>query len=206
MGSIASPVVLVLVLVLDPARLRSHGTGGHAWTASRPYRLGKLSVARGCGYRKGQGPDVVVKERAPCGRRRLAAPGHVSGDRALGKMDSELGEFAVDSRRAPQDVRFGHGANEMDDLAIDRRSARGRMAFSVGTGPMQREFTPYEAPAGGLAIHERGGAIRAAILHMNSTGDTTRCVAPEFVTTHADLIAIPSALSAGLCAYSGGAR
>ena len=52
--------------------------------------------------------DMVGEERAP-GLRRLGAPlRHQPGDGALGDVDAELQEFAMDSGRAPQGIRRGH--------------------------------------------------------------------------------------------------
>ena len=54
--------------------------------------------------------DMVGEERPP-GLRGLGAPlRHEPGDGALGDVDAELQELAVDARRTPQGIRRGHSS------------------------------------------------------------------------------------------------
>jgi hypothetical protein len=46
-------------------------------------------------------PDMVREERAPCLRGWWPTPRDQAGDRALGHVDPELKEFAMDSGRSP---------------------------------------------------------------------------------------------------------
>jgi len=69
---------------------------------------------------------VIVKEGNPAlasvvGRR--PAP-EIAGDRALGDIETEFEEFAVDSGGAPGGVLADHPPDESPDLGIDLGSAK----------------------------------------------------------------------------------
>jgi hypothetical protein len=63
--------------------------------------------------------DVVGKERPPRLRGRPTSLRHQPGDGALGDVDTELQEFSVDARGAPEWVRRGHPRDEGADLSDD---------------------------------------------------------------------------------------
>jgi hypothetical protein len=63
--------------------------------------------------------DVVRGERPPGLRGLGPTLGHEAGDGALGDVDAELEEFAVDARRSPQGIRRGHRPDERGDLGAD---------------------------------------------------------------------------------------
>jgi hypothetical protein len=62
-------------------------------------------------------PDVIGQERAPRLRRRRAALREQAGDGALSDVDSQLLQFAMDSRRAPERIGLSHSYDESPDLA-----------------------------------------------------------------------------------------
>ena len=67
--------------------------------------------ARGGNGEEVEGDHVpgMVGEECPPGLRGLGAPlRHQPGDGALGHVDAELEELAMDARRAPDGVRGGH--------------------------------------------------------------------------------------------------
>src|SRR6267378_1312525 len=72
--------------------------------------------------------DMVGEEGSPGLRRGRAALREQAGDGALGDVDAELQEFAVNSRRTPERVRCGHFPDEGDDLGVDVRAAPGGLA------------------------------------------------------------------------------
>ena len=95
--------------------------------------------------------DVVGEERAPGLRRRGAPLRDQPGDGALGHVDSELQEFAMDSGGAPQGIGRGHSRDQGADFGV------------TGGRP-----TPW---AGGRAWSSGRGTVAAA-----SAG---RCRAPR---------------------------
>jgi hypothetical protein len=75
--------------------------------------------------------DMVGEERPP-GLRRLGAPfPHQAGHGALGHIDTELQEFAMDARGAPQRVGGGHAGDQRPDFGADVRSTRGSDAVAT---------------------------------------------------------------------------
>src|SRR5262245_38437747 len=92
--------------------------------------------------------DMVGEERSP----RLRRPGtplrHEPGDGALGHVDGELQEFAMNPRGAPERVRGGHPDDQSLDLRVNVRATSARTA---------RELGPIRAKAPPLAPHDGGG-------------------------------------------------
>src|SRR3989441_11532809 len=77
-----------------------------------------------------QVPDVIGQERSPALRGRRAPLREQAGDGALGHVDAELQELAVDSGGTPQGIRHGHLCDKGLDLRVDwrggpRRAGRG---------------------------------------------------------------------------------
>ena len=76
-----------------------------------------------------QVPDVIGQERAPRLQRRRTALREQAGDGALSDVNSQLLQFAVDSRRSPERIGLSHSYDEGPDLAAYTRtschSARG---------------------------------------------------------------------------------
>jgi hypothetical protein len=83
-------------------------------------------------------PDVVSEERPPGLRGLGTTRGHEAGDGALGDVDAELEELAVDARRTPQGIRRGHRPDEGGDLGAD--------GWAAASGPA-REASPVLAEA-----------------------------------------------------------
>jgi len=48
--------------------------------------------------------DVILEEGSPRLRRRLPAPHHVPADAGLSDLDTELEQFAVNTRRTPERI------------------------------------------------------------------------------------------------------
>src|SRR5207249_9133618 len=71
-------------------------------------------------------PDVIGQERAPRLRRRGATLREQAGDGALSDVDSQLLQFAMDSRCAPERIGLSHSSDEGPDLAAYTRAARRR--------------------------------------------------------------------------------
>ena len=93
-------------------------------------------------------PHMVVKERPP-GLRRPAAPlRHEPGYGALGDVEAELHELAMDSWGAPEWIGSGHAGDQSPDLGIDGRSTSG--------GP-SRELGPVRAEATTLPLQDGVG-------------------------------------------------
>jgi hypothetical protein len=63
--------------------------------------------------------DMVSEERPPGLRGAGAVLRHEAGHGALGDIDAELEELAVDARRSPQGIRRGYRPDERDDLGAD---------------------------------------------------------------------------------------
>src|ERR671918_3071218 len=74
--------------------------------------------------------DVIGEERPPGLRGLGTTLGHEAGDGALGDVDAELEELAVDARRTPQGIRCGHLPDECGDLGAD--------GWAAGSGPTRR--------------------------------------------------------------------
>ena len=77
-------------------------------------------------------PDVIGQERAPRLRRRRAALREQAGDGALSDVDSQLLQFAMDSRRAPERIGLSHSYDESPDLAACAWAARRRASRESG--------------------------------------------------------------------------
>ena len=92
--------------------------------------------------------DVVGEERPPGLRGLGAALRNEAGDGALGDVDAELEELAVDAGRPPQAIRRGHFPDEGGDLGID-----GRAASRGPTGPL----SPVHAEASALPSQDGVG-------------------------------------------------
>jgi hypothetical protein len=87
-----------------------------------------------------QVPDMVGEERPP-GLRRLGTPfGHQAGHGALGHIDTELQELAMDARGASEAVRGGHAGDQGPDLGVDGRPTSGCAARELS--PVLAEATP----------------------------------------------------------------
>src|SRR5262249_31293121 len=75
----------------------------------------------------------VVREEGPPGLRGLGTTlGHEAGDGALGDVEAELEELAVDARRPPQGIRRGHRPDEGGDLGADGWAATAGPARTAG--------------------------------------------------------------------------
>src|SRR5262245_2539550 len=71
----------------------------------------------------------MVGEEGPPGLRRTGTPlRHEPGDGALGDVDAELQEFAMDARGAPQRVGGGDSGDPGPDLGVDGRATSSRSA------------------------------------------------------------------------------
>jgi hypothetical protein len=83
-----------------------------AWNVSgEMLELCNRNVVCGCWFgpaKPDQVSDMVGEERPPVLRLVGAPLRHQRGDGALGHVDAELQEFAMDSRSAPEGVGHGH--------------------------------------------------------------------------------------------------
>jgi hypothetical protein len=86
---------------------------------------------------------VIPQEGAPVLRGRSSPSHHVLGDRRLADLDTELEQFAVDPRRAPERVGAAHLPNQVTNLALHRRP------------PGSRAPTPKEAEAPTVPLNHR---------------------------------------------------
>ena len=66
---------------------------------------------------------MVVKERPPCLRRRLAISHKILAHARLADVDAKLQQLAVKARRAPARILFAHATNEIPDIMRDRRAS-----------------------------------------------------------------------------------
>ena len=66
---------------------------------------------------------VVAQKGEPSLRGWPTAFDHVLGDAGLSDLKSELEQFAMDARRAPQRIVYAHPPNQRPQVGIDRRSA-----------------------------------------------------------------------------------
>ncbi len=80
---------------------------------------------------------MVGEERSPRLGRRCAPRREQPGDRTLGHLDSELLQFAMDARRAPERIGLSHSSDESPDLAAYARAAR--RGASGESGPVLAE-------------------------------------------------------------------
>src|SRR5256712_11625953 len=71
-------------------------------------------------------------DSAPGLRGRCAALRHQAGDGALGHVDAELEELAVDSGGTPQGIRRGHFPDQGGELGVDGRAAASGLAGERG--------------------------------------------------------------------------
>jgi hypothetical protein len=84
--------------------------------------------------------EVVSEEWPPSLGGLGATLRHEAGDGALGDVDAELEELAVDARRTPQGIRRGHRPDEGGDLGAEWwaaasgpvRTAGGSVAAAIG--------------------------------------------------------------------------
>jgi hypothetical protein len=98
--------------------------------------------------------DVVVEERPPGLGGLGTTLRHEAGHGALGDIDAELQELAMDSWRAPEKVGSGHSGDQSPDLGIDARATCGRVARELG--PILAEPSPLPSQDGvGRDDHER---------------------------------------------------
>src|SRR4029450_10040076 len=99
-------------------------------------------------------PDMVGQERSPR-LRRLGTPlRHEPGDGALGYVDAELQQLAVDSRGAPERVRGGHPDDQSLDLRVNLRATSTRAARAPG--PVLAEAPPLPLQDGGRGHDHEG--------------------------------------------------
>jgi hypothetical protein len=92
-------------------------------------------------------PDMVDEECPPGLRRPRTPLRHEPRDGALGHVDAELQEFAMDSWGAPQGVRGGHTEDQHLDLSLNLRATSVRAAGELG--PILAEATPLPMQNGG---------------------------------------------------------
>jgi hypothetical protein len=89
---------------------------------------------------------MILEESAPGVRRRFVAAYHVFANAALGDVDAEFEQFAMDARCSPKGIFAAHLANEISDLA--RNDGSSGLATSHLPGPEQ-------AKAGSMPSHDR---------------------------------------------------
>ena len=92
--------------------------------------------------------QVIVDERSPGLRGRLAAPDHVFADAGLTNVDAEFEQFAVNMRRAPEWIFAAQHADQLANLVRYRRAAR----LAVANLP-----TPEQAEALAMPANHCGG-------------------------------------------------
>jgi hypothetical protein len=95
-----------------------------------------------------QVPDMVGEERPPGLRRSRTTLRHEAGDGALGDVDAELQELAMDARGAPQGIRRGHLPDEGGDLGADGGAASGGPARELGPVLAEAAALPSEDGVG----------------------------------------------------------
>ncbi len=101
-----------------------------------------------------QVPDVVGEERPPGLGWRGAPLREQPGDGALGHVDAELEELAMQSRGAPEGIRRRHLPDQGLELGVDGRAAPGGPTGALG--PVLAE--PAALPAqDGLGGHDHEG-------------------------------------------------
>jgi len=66
--------------------------------------------------------DVVLQERTPSLRRRLAAAHHVFAHASLADSDAQLEQLAVNARCTPTGILSAHPVDQVSDLAGNARS------------------------------------------------------------------------------------
>jgi len=98
-----------------------------------------------------QVPDMIGQKGSPSLRWRGASLRDQARDGALGHIDAELEEFAMDSGGAPEWVRGGHACDQGLDLGIDGRATSGRAARELG--PVLAEAAPLP-PQDGVGSHD----------------------------------------------------
>ena len=79
--------------------------------------------------------SVILQERAPGLRRRLAAAHHVFADAGLADVDAELEQLTVDAGCTPTGILPAHPADQISDLA--RNDGSSRLAAPYLPGPEQ---------------------------------------------------------------------
>jgi hypothetical protein len=103
-----------------------------------------------------QVPDVVGEERPPALGRRGAPLREHPGDVALGHVDAELEELAMDSRGCPEGIRRGQACDQGLDLGADGRAAPGGPVGELR--PVLAKAAPLPAQNGLGGSQSRGGA------------------------------------------------
>jgi hypothetical protein len=121
-------------------------------------------------------PDVVSEERPPGLRGLGTTRGHEAGDGALGDVDAELEELAVDARRTPQGIRRGHRPDEGGDLGAD--------GWAAASGPA-REASPVLAEAAPLPSED--GIRRDDDQRLPPAGPESGQAGPEQTVGRAEL-------------------
>ena len=84
--------------------------------------------------------DVVLEERPPGWRRRLAAADHVLLDGGLGDVDTDLAQLTDDARRSPERVGGRHPSNEISNLPCHGWSSSPPCSRQLG--PVLSELAP----------------------------------------------------------------
>ena len=96
---------------------------------------------------------VIAQERMPCLRRRLTSTDHVLGNARLPDLNTELQQFAVDARCAPERIGGRDRANQRADLRRQRRPPHATPAL-----PLPEDAEPSTVPGNdglGFDDHER---------------------------------------------------
>jgi len=101
----------------------------------------ELSGGHGEEIDRDQVPDMISQKRSPGLRWRAASLRDQASDGAVGHVDAELQEFAVNAWGAPEGVRGGHTDDQSLDLSVDGRATSGWVA---------REVSPVFAEAAAL--------------------------------------------------------
>src|SRR5215469_7130 len=87
---------------------------------------------------------MVAQECPPRLGRRPAAPDHVFGDRRLGDLESELEQFTMDARSAPQWVLLAHPLDEFAQLTANSGSPWPTARFPAPIGPKPCAVPPQD--------------------------------------------------------------
>ena len=98
--------------------------------------------------------DVIGEERPPGLGRRGVPLREEPGDGALGHLDPQLLQLAMDSGGAPQGIRRRHPGDQGFDLGVDGRATPRRPAGELGS---VRAKAPPLPPQHGVWSHDHQG-------------------------------------------------
>src|SRR2546428_1944240 len=92
--------------------------------------------------------EMRLKEGAPGRGRPRGAPPHVLGNRELRHIVAEEPKLGLDAAAAPGGILASHAANQVTDLAIDRRAPRGARSWHSAPGEAVNPVTRAEESRG----------------------------------------------------------